>query len=105
MLLNGGTYNGHEILSPRTVQIMTSNQLNFDFGINTFGLSFEIVSDKGAARDVRNKGSFAWGGYWGTTFWADPKAHLICLIMTQQTPNSHSDVGNKFEVMVYSSLK
>ncbi len=105
MLLNGGTYNGHEILSPRTVQIMTSNQLNFDFGINTFGLSFEIVSDKGAARDVRNKGSFAWGGYWGTTFWADPKAHLICLIMTQQTPNSHSDLSDKFKDMVYASLK
>ena len=105
MLLNGGTYNGHEILAPRTVQLMTSNQLNFDFGVNGFGLSFEVVSDKGAARDVRNNGTFAWGGYWGTTFWADPKAHLVCLIMTQQTPNSHGDLSEKFKNMVYASLK
>lgn len=105
MLLNGGTYNGHEILSPRSVQMMTSNQLDFKFGVNGFGLSFEVVSQLGGNRGPRNKGSFAWGGYWGTTFWADPKAHLICLIMTQQTPNSHADLTQKFEDMVYSSLK
>lgn len=106
MLLNGGSYNGHQILSPRTVEMMTSNQLDFKFnGVNDFGLSFEIVSDKGAANGPRNKGSFAWGGFWGTTYWADPKAHMVCLIMTQQTPNSHSDLASKFAVMVYSSLK
>jgi CubicO group peptidase (beta-lactamase class C family) len=106
MLLNGGTYNGHEILAPRTVEMMISNQLDFKFnGVNDFGLSFEIVSDKGAARGPRNKGTFAWGGYWGTTYWADPKAHLICLIMTQQIPDSHSELSQKFQAMVYSSLK
>lgn len=106
MLLNGGTYNGHEILAPRTVQLMISNQLDLKFdGVNGFGLSFEVVSDKGAARDPRNKGTFAWGGYWGTTYWADPKAHLVCLIMTQQTPNSHGDLAEKFKDMVYASLK
>ena len=106
MLLNGGSYNGHQILASRTVEMMISNQLDFKFnGVNDFGLSFEIVSDKGAARAPRNKGSFAWGGFWGTTYWADPKAHLVCLIMTQQTPNSHGDLSAKFEALVYSSLK
>ncbi|MEP7253574.1 MAG: serine hydrolase domain-containing protein, partial [Ginsengibacter sp.] len=106
MLLNGGAYNGHQILAPRTVEMMISNQLDFKFnGVNDFGLSFEVVSDKGAARGPRNKGTFAWGGFWGTTYWADPKAHLVCLIMTQQTPNSHGDLSSKFEAMVYASLK
>lgn len=105
MLLNGGTYNGHQILSPRTVEMMISNQLDFKFnGINDFGLSFELVSDKGAAKGPRNKGTFAWGGFWGTTYWADPKAHLVCLILTQQTPNSHGDLPGKFQAMVYASL-
>ena len=106
MLLNGGSYNGHEILSPRTIEMMISNQLDFKYnGTNDFGLGFEIVSDKGSARSPRNKGTFSWGGFWGTTYWADPKSHLICLIMTQQVPNSHSDLAAKFENMVYSSLK
>jgi CubicO group peptidase (beta-lactamase class C family) len=107
MLLNGGKYNGHQILAPRTVELMTSGQLDFTIGNNgnNFGLGFEITSDKAASRLARNKGSFAWGGYYGTTYWADPKAHLICLIMTQQSPNSHGDLSGKFEAMVYSSLR
>ncbi len=106
MLLNGGTYNGHQILSSRTVQAMTSNQVNVEFdGTNYFGLSFLVTSEKGAEKGTRNKGTFSWGGFFGTTYWADPKEHLICLIMTQQTPNSHYQVMDKFETMVYSSLK
>ena len=106
MLLNGGVYNGKRILSPRTVEMMTSNQLDFHYnGTNDFGLGFEIVTEKGANLGPRNKGSFSWGGYYGTNYWADPKAKLVCLIMTQQTPNSHGDLANKFTTLVYSSLK
>jgi CubicO group peptidase (beta-lactamase class C family) len=105
MLLNGGTYNGHRILSPRSVQLMTSNQLDFLYnGADQFGLGFSIVSEKSANRIARNQGSFGWGGYYGTTYWVDPKEHLICLFMTQQTPNSHSDIEMKFEALVYSAL-
>ncbi len=106
MLLNGGIYNGHTILSKRIVQMMTSGQLKEDlFGDDNFGLGFAITSEKSAAKGPRNAGSFAWGGYYGTTYWADPKAHLVCLFMTQQNPNTHGDVEAKFESLVYSSLK
>ncbi len=106
MLLNKGKYNGKQILAPRTVELMLSNQLDFSFnGTNNFGLGFEIVTEKGAAKSTRNKGSFSWGGYYGTTYWADPKANMICLIMTQHTPNSHGDLATKFQNLVYASLK
>jgi CubicO group peptidase (beta-lactamase class C family) len=106
MLLNGGIYNSKRILSPRSVEMITSNQLDFHYnGVNDFGLGFDIVSEKGANLGPKNKGSFSWGGYYGTTYWADPKAKLVCLIMTQQTPNSHGDLANKFAALVYSSLR
>jgi CubicO group peptidase (beta-lactamase class C family) len=106
MIMNGGTYNGKTILSRRTVEMMLHPQLDFTFdGKNDFGLGFEITSDKGSADGSRNKGSFSWGGYFGTTYWADPKEHLICLIMTQQTPNSHYEISSQFEQLVYASLK
>jgi CubicO group peptidase (beta-lactamase class C family) len=106
MLLNGGKYNGHQVLSKRTVEIITSGQLNPGiFGDDNMGLGFGITSEKSAAKEPRNAGSFSWGGYYGTTYWADPKAKLVCLFMTQQNPNSHGDVEAKFEAMVYSSLK
>ncbi|HXB43324.1 MAG TPA: serine hydrolase domain-containing protein, partial [Puia sp.] len=73
MLLNGGTYNGHRILSERSVEMMTTGQLDFLFnGTDNFGLGFEIVTEKGAAKSPWNKGSFSWGGYFGTSYWADP---------------------------------
>jgi len=106
MLLNGGKYNGAQILSPRTVQMMTSGQLSFNFnGMNNFGLGFEIVGERAAAREPRNEGSFSWGGFFGTTYWADPKAKMVCLIMTQQTPNSHGELTKKVEQLIYQSLK
>ena len=106
MLLNGGKYNGHQLLSKRTVEMITSGQLNAGlFGDDNMGLGFGITSEKSAAKEPRNAGSFSWGGYYGTTYWADPKAKLVCLFMTQQNPNSHGDIEAKFEVLVYSSLK
>ena len=106
MLLNEGIYNGKRILSPRTVELMTSNQLDFRYnGTNDFGLGFDIVTERGASISPRNKGTFSWGGYYGTTYWADPKAKMVCLIMTQHTPNSHGDLANKITAMIYASLK
>jgi CubicO group peptidase (beta-lactamase class C family) len=103
MILNGGSYNGKTILSKRTTEMMLHPQ--FPLGDDNFGLGFEITSDKSSASGSRNEGSFAWGGYFGTTYWADPKEHLICLIMTQQNPNSHSQLSQQFEQLVYASLK
>lgn len=106
MLLNGGKYNGKQILSNRTVEMITSNQLDFHFnGTDDFGLGFEIVTDKGAANGPRSKGSFSWGGYYGTSYWADPKENLVCLIMSQQNPNSHGDLFKRIEAIIYSSVK
>ena len=77
MIMNGGTYNGKTILSKRIIEMMLHPQLDFLFnGKNNFGLGFEIVTDKGSADGSRNAGSFDWGGYFGTTYWADPKEHL-----------------------------
>ena len=102
MLLNGGTYNGARILSPRTVELMTTNQLGKIYNDqNGFGLGFEVT---GSPRGPRNIGSFSWGGFFGTTYWADPKAKLVCLFMTQEQPNSHGELSRLFEQIVYGSL-
>jgi CubicO group peptidase (beta-lactamase class C family) len=105
MILNGGIYNGHRILSSRTVDMMTHGQLDFTFdGVNDFGLGFEVVTEKGAMKGPWSKGSISWGGYFGTVYWADPKEHLICLLMTQQSPNSHPEIVEKFKVLVYQAI-
>jgi CubicO group peptidase (beta-lactamase class C family) len=106
MLLNRGSYNGKQILGRRTVELMLSPQLADGFlGDNNLSLGFALQSKKSANLNMRNEGSFAWGGYYGTTYWADPKEKLICLIMTQHTPNSHGDYAEKITNIIYGSLK
>ena len=106
MLLNGGRYNNKQILGRRTVELMLSPQLadNF-FGDNNFSLGFEITTKKSANLSMLNEGSFSWGGYYGTTYWADPKEKLICLIMTQHNPKSHFDHADRITSIIYGSLK
>lgn len=108
MLLNGGRYNGKQILGRRTVELMLSPQVNYNLPWDdnfSFNLGFALTTKKTADLKMLNEGSFAWGGYYGTTYWADPKEKLIGLIMTQHTPNSHYDYVDKITNIIYSSLK
>ncbi|MEJ8844904.1 serine hydrolase domain-containing protein [Lacibacter sp. H375] len=106
MLLNGGRYNGKQILGRRTVELMLSPQLADNvFGDNNFCLGFEYTTEKTANLKMQNKGSFSWGGYYGSYYWADPKEKLICLIMTQHTPNSHINFVSQITNSIYGSLK
>lgn len=106
MLLNHGSYNGRQILGRRTVELMLSPQLPDNFlGNDNFCLGFALTSEKSSNLKMLNEGSFAWGGFFGTTYWADPKEKMICLIMTQQTPNAHYDYTEKIMNIIYGSLK
>jgi CubicO group peptidase (beta-lactamase class C family) len=105
MLLNKGEYNGKKLLSRRTVELMTSNQIgDLSLGPDKFGLGFEITTVAGQAKLGISEGSFAWGGYFATTYWVDPKEHLVCLLFMQQSPMRHSEIQDKFKAMVYQAL-
>jgi CubicO group peptidase (beta-lactamase class C family) len=102
-ILNGGKYNGQQIIGRRTAELMISP--NFPMGDDSYGLGFMLAGEKSANRKMRNKGSFSRGGYYGTTYWADPKEKMIVLIMSQHTPNSHGDYQEKIENMIYGALR
>jgi CubicO group peptidase (beta-lactamase class C family) len=105
MLLNKGEYRGKRLLSRRTVELITANQIGeLNLDRNKFGLGFEITTAYGQAELGISEGSFSWGGYFGTTYWADPKERLVCLLFMQQSPLSHGEIQNKFKAMVYQAL-
>jgi CubicO group peptidase (beta-lactamase class C family) len=105
MLLNKGEYNGKKLLSRRTVELMTSNQIgSLNLGRDKFGLGFQITTDAGQAKLGITEGSFSWGGYFATTYWADPRERLVCLLFLQQSPFSHPEVQDKFKALVYQAL-
>jgi CubicO group peptidase (beta-lactamase class C family) len=105
MLLNKGEYNGKRLLARRTVEIITANQIgNLNLDRDKFGLGFQITTAAGQAKLGVSEGSFAWGGYFATTYWADPKERLVCLLFMQQMPLSHSEISDKFRALVYQAL-
>jgi CubicO group peptidase (beta-lactamase class C family) len=69
MLLNNGEYNGKRLLSRRTVELITSNQIGeLNLGHDKFGLGFQITTEDGQTILGISEGSFSWGGYFGTTY-------------------------------------
>ena len=104
MLLNGGSYNGHQLLGRKTVDLIAMNQLGNLFGVNDFGLGFGITTKKGNAEILGSAGNYWWGGYFSTSFWVDPKEDLIAVLMVQDYPAFHGDIHKKFQVLTYQSL-
>lgn len=93
MLLNRGALDGQRILGIRTVELMASNHVGHLYGPAAnraeglgFGLTVEVVLDPVLANTRRGKGSFGWGGAFGTYYWVDPTNDLVGLMMIQ-TPN------------------
>jgi len=107
MMLNGGIYNGQRLLARHTVEMMTENQIG-DLYINPdkdkFGLGFGITTPASSAKLGVSPGSFAWGGFYGTLYWVDPKEHLVCLLFIQNWPLPHNAIQDKFRALVYQAL-
>lgn len=105
MLLNGGEYGGKRLLGRNTVRLMTMNQIGeIEFGVNKFGLGFGITTDRGSAVLPVSPGVFEWGGYFTTTYWADPKEKLVGILYRQQLGVNHPDAADKYKIMVYSAI-
>jgi CubicO group peptidase (beta-lactamase class C family) len=105
MMLNGGEYNGKRLLARNTVRLMTMNQIgDVSFGLNKFGLGFGITTEKGSAVQSTPAGVFEWGGYFSTTYWADPKEKLIGILYRQLLDVNHPNADTKYKVMVYSAI-
>ncbi|MEH3113447.1 serine hydrolase domain-containing protein [Pedobacter terrae] len=111
MLLNKGIYNGKKLLSAKTIELMTTNQLSKsvitqgdpDF---RYGLGFWLVTEKNKFIHSASVGAFFWGGAFNTHYWAaDPKEDIIGLVFTQEyLPASYWDLGTLYKNVIYSSF-
>lgn len=103
MIAHGGTWAGRRYLAPHTVALMTTNQLGSLYGAGTgFGLGFETVEQYGAS-GLASKGTYGWGGAYGSNYKVDPVEGLVIVVMMNQLPNS-SDVVTRFQTMLYAAL-
>lgn len=107
MYLNNGEINGVRILSRTTVQFMMANQ--FDNVWNDaeayYALAFQVLTEKGAAKGGKGSaGTFEWGGYFNTQYFADPEEKLIGIIMKQTQGVYPDPTGDRFRQIVLQAI-
>ncbi len=106
MYLNGGELNGIRILSRNTIETMMKNQIgDLWSGAKHYGLAFGVVTAQGVAEGgIGSEGTFDWGGYFNTQYFADPQEKVIGIVMKQTSQTSGDQTGWKFRQMVFTLL-
>jgi CubicO group peptidase (beta-lactamase class C family) len=115
MLLNGGSLDGRQVLSPAFVQLMTSNHLGS--GIQNrvaavephrdgygFGLGVAVRLQPGLAAVPGSPGEFSWNGANGTGFFADPKEQLVVTFGTAAPGDLRKYYREQVQDLVYGAL-
>ncbi|MGB5554151.1 MAG: serine hydrolase domain-containing protein [Flavobacteriaceae bacterium] len=107
MYLNNGELNGKRILSRTTVRSIMGNQSAELFGgdAKDYGLAFGVLTSRG--QDLGGEGSsgtFEWGGYFNTQYFADPEENIIGILMKQTQGKVDDQTGWKFRQMVFTSI-
>lgn len=105
MMMAGGTFQGKQYLSRKTVELMTSNHTGnlFQMPGTGWGLGFAVVTNGAATLTPASTGLFYWSGANNTHFFIDPKEKLIALFMTQES-NHNFDYHLALRQLVYQSI-
>ncbi len=117
MLLGRGSFAGAQILTPQSVDLMTTNHLPGDLpsmGCAThstmemtgvgYGYGVSVMIDQNKVRFPCSNGDFGWAGVANTYFWVDPAEQLIVLFMSQLMPASDMPIRVDLRKRVYQSL-
>lgn len=122
MLLNGGELGGVRLVSRKTIEEMTRNQLPQGVKINPlpapivdvrpevgngFGLGFMMRIADGRSAIPGSVGDYSWPGIFGTYFWVDPKKDMFAIMMIQ-VPAAAGPVRREYwsrlRSLVYQSI-
>jgi CubicO group peptidase (beta-lactamase class C family) len=111
MLLNDGELDGVRILGRKSVELMRSDHLGTlartegmpaeGYG---FGLTFAVNLGPGKSASVGSEGEYNWGGAAGTSFWIDPKEHMVGVFLVNILPSSDVVAGGQFKRMAYDAM-
>ena len=106
MLLNGGELDGVRLLSPKTVELATSNIVGtlYDEKGLGFGLGFEVTETVGPAGRLDSAGSYGWGSAYYPRYFVDPKEKLVAFFLVQLIPARDYDLHRRFRTLVYQSI-
>lgn len=113
MLLHEGYYDGKQIISRKTIDFMTTNQLTpeqrkdiwFDSALGyTYSNLFRILDQKVEGATNGSYLEFGWDGLAGNYFMVDPEEDLIMLYFQQIKEGADQSLRRKMRQIVYSAI-
>lgn len=109
MYLNGGELQGKRFLSHTTVEAIMANQtgtlMGGKEGGSYYGLAFGVLTQPGADKGgAGSPGTFSWGGYFNTQYFADPHEKVIGVLMKQTRDAAGDRTGERFRQLVFQAV-
>ena len=104
MMLDDGRVGSTRLLSRKSVELMTHDELgkiSTDMG---FGLGFGVDGVKAPLSELGSIGSYDWGGFFYTAFSIDPKEQMIVIFMAQLHPTGDLTLDRQVHQLAYQAI-
>ncbi len=104
MMLDNGKVGSTHLLSRKTVELMTQDQLGKISSDEGFGLGFGVEGVKGPLPELGSVGEYNWGGFFYTGFTIDPKEQMIVIFMAQLHPTGDLTLDHQVHELAYQAI-
>ena len=104
MMLDGGKVGSTRLLSRKSVELMTQDQLGKISPDQGFGLGFGVNGVKAPLSELGSPGEYNWGGFFYTAFSIDPKEQMIVIFMGQLHPAGDLTLDRQVNELAYQAI-
>jgi CubicO group peptidase (beta-lactamase class C family) len=104
MMLDGGKVGNTRLLSRKSVELMTQDQLGKISSDQGFGLGFGVNGVKAPLSELGSPGEYNWGGFFYTQFSIDPKEQMIVIFMGQLHPAGDLTLDRQAIELAYQAI-
>ncbi len=104
MMLDGGKVGAVRLVSRKSVELMTHDQLGKVGPDQGFGLGFGIDGVKSPLHELGSPGEYDWGGFFYTAFVIDPQEQMITIFMAQLHPTGDLNLDRMFHTLAYQAI-
>jgi CubicO group peptidase (beta-lactamase class C family) len=104
MMLDGGKVGTTRLLSRKSIELMTHDQLGKISPDQSFGLGFGVEGVKAPLSELGSEGEYEWGGFYYTAFTIDPKEGMVVIFMGQLHPAGDLNLERQVNELAYQAI-
>jgi CubicO group peptidase (beta-lactamase class C family) len=104
MILDGGKVGSTRLISRKTLELMSHDQIGRIDNNMGFGIGFGVDGAKGPLQEIGSEGSLGWGGFFYTLFKIDPKEQMIIIFMGQLHPTGDLTLDREVHTLAYQAI-